>query len=142
MSALPAIRAALETQLASISPPIDTAYENMPYVPTTGTPYQQVTLLPAQPNNVEIGPAWIEQGIFQVNLFYPITDPATGLAQGAGPAVDRAELIRAAFPYRASFTSGAITVIIVNTTEVGPARPDDDTFMVPVRVRWQARVSG
>lgn len=134
MTAIPAIRAALETQLATISPAIDTAYENTPYVPTTGTPYQQVTLLPATPANAEIGPAWTEQGIFQINLFYP---------KDAGPAAAqaRAELIRAAFPFRASFTSGAITVNIINTTEIGAARPDDDTFMVPVKIRWQARVA-
>lgn len=133
MSALPSIRAALETQLATITPPIDTAYENTPYVPTTGTPYQQVTLLPAQPQNLEIGPGFFEQGIFQINLFYPKD-------AGAGAAIARAELIRAAFPYGATLTSGGVTVHIINTTEIGPARPDDNTFMVPVKVRWNARI--
>jgi hypothetical protein len=45
------VRAALETALNSISPAIDTAWENAPYTPVDGTPYQQATLLRAQPDN-------------------------------------------------------------------------------------------
>lgn len=141
MSTMQAIRTALETRLATVSPAIDTVYENMPYVPTTGTPYQQVYLLPATPSNLEIGPAWVEQGIFQISLFFPVTD-ASGIAQGPGPAIAQAELIRAAFPFRSTLSSGGVTVDIINTTEIGPARPDDSTFMVPVKVRWSARVGG
>jgi hypothetical protein len=135
MSALPAVRAALETQLATVSPSIDTAYENVPYVPVTGTPYQQVTLLPATPANLEMGPAYTEQGIFQVNLFYPKD-------AGPGDAQARAELIRTKFPFAASLVNGGVTVNIINTTEIGPARPEDDRFMVPVKVRWSARIGG
>jgi hypothetical protein len=133
MSSLPAIRAALETQLATVSPAISTAYENAEFTPVTGTPYQQVTLLPATPANVEMGPGYTEQGIFQANLFYP---------NGSGPAdaIARAELIRAAFPYAASFVSGGVTVNIIATPEIGPARPEDDRFMVPVKIRFQARI--
>ena len=132
MSNLAAIRAALETQLATVSGP-DYAWENVPYVPTVGTPWAQVTLLPAQPNNLEIGPAYVEQGIFQANGFFPID-------AGAAAATAWAEQVRAAFPYRGSFVSGGVTVNIVNTTEIGPARSDESTFMVPVKIRWQARV--
>jgi hypothetical protein len=134
VTALPSIRAALETQLATVTGP-DYAWENTPYVPTTGTPYVQVTLLPATPLNPEIGPAYTEQGLFQASGFYP---------KDAGPAAITAwaEQVRAAFPFRASLASGGITVNIIATPEIGPARPDDDRFMVPVRVRWSARIGG
>lgn len=135
MSSLPAVRVALETQLATITPAIETAYENMPFLPTVDVPYQQVTLLAAAPNNIEIGPAYVEQGIFQVNLFFPKD-------AGAAAVTTQAELIRAAFPFRSSLVSGGVTVNIVGTPEIGPARVDGDRFMVPVKVKWQARVSG
>lgn len=132
MSALPAIRVALETKLLTVTGP-DYALENTPYVPVFGTPYVQVTLLPAQPANLEMGPGYFEQGIFQANGFYPKD-------AGAAAVTAWAEQVRAAFPYGATLTSGGVTVHIINTTEIGPARPDGDRFMVPVKVRWNARI--
>lgn len=135
MSALPSIRAALETQLATLSPAIDTVFENTPYVPVTGRPFQQVTLMPATPANLEMGAAWLEQGLLWVSLYYPKD-------AGPGTALARAEMIRAAFPYAASFTSGGVVVNITQTPEIGPARPGDTTFMIPVKIRWSARIGG
>jgi hypothetical protein len=127
------VRAALETALSAVSPAISYAWENQEFAPQVGVPYAQVTLLPATPANVEMGPGYTEQGIFQANLFYP---------NGSGPAdaIARAELIRGAFPYAASFVSGGVTVNIIATPEIGPARPEDDRFMVPVKIRWSARI--
>lgn len=130
---LASIRAALETQLAAITPALATAFENVSFNATVGTPYQRVTLLPAQPVNVEIGPGYTEQGLFAVDLFYP-------KETGPAAAVARAALIRAAFPFASSLTAGGFTVHIIGTPEIGPARPDEDRFMVPVRIRWQARI--
>jgi hypothetical protein len=134
VSALPAIRNALEVQLSTLGP-FATAYENVTYAPVAGTPYQQVTLLPATPDNPEMGPGYTEQGIFQINSFFP---------KEAGPAAAtaRAEAIRAAFPFAASFVSAGVTVNVVATPEIGPGRPDGDRFMIPTKVRWSARVNG
>lgn len=132
---LPAIRAALETALAAISPTLETAWENVPHVPTVGTPYQAVYLLTAQPDNREIGPGYTEQGYLQVNLFYP-------LDAGSSAASTRAELIRAAFPYARTFAASSATVLITATPEVGPARIDDDRYLLPVRIRFSAYIGG
>ena len=134
MSSLPAIRVALETALAAITPSLATAYENVPSVPTVGVPYQQAFLLAAQPANIEIGPGYIDQGIFQVNIFWPKD-------VGSGPAMTQAELIRSTFKFGATFalTSGG-SILITNTTEIGQGVPDGDRYMVPVKVRWQARI--
>jgi hypothetical protein len=129
-----AIRQALEGALNAITPALTTAWENDELKPTAGQPYQQVTLMPAIPDNVEIGPGYIEQGIFQANLFYP-------LGKGTKDVLDRAALIRAAFPFGASFPlTGGGSVNIIATPEIGPARPEDDRFMVPVRTRWRAHI--
>jgi len=136
---LAAIRSALEGALNTITPAIATAWENMPYTPTTGVPFQQAFLLPAQPDNIEIGPGYVEQGILAVNLFYPKGVQGSSYL-GAAPATARAALIRAKFPFGASFSSGGVTVNIIATPEIGPARPEDDRYMVPVRTRWRAHI--
>lgn len=134
MSSLLAVRAALETQLGTITPPISTVYENTPFTPAAGTPYQAAYLLAAKPDNIEIGPGYTEQGIFQVSLFYPSD-------LGSGPALTRAEQIRAAFPFRSSFVAAGVTVNITSTPEIAPGRNDGDRYFVPVKVRWSARLA-
>lgn len=135
MNSLSAVGEALETHLATVTPNIATAYENTAFVPTPGVPYQQAFLLPATPGNIEIGPGYSEQGIFQTNLFFPKD-------VGAGVAITQAELIRAAFPFGSSLVNAGITVNIVGTPEIAPARSDGDRYMVPVKIRWRAWVSG
>ena len=132
---LATIRAILEGEVATASSGVSTAYENAPFTPVAGVLYQQVTLLPAEPENSEIGPGYTDRGILQINIFAPKD-------KGAKDAQDRAIALRDHFPFAASFTSGGITVNIIKTPEIGVARPDDDRFMVPVRVRWHARISG
>ena len=41
------IKQAFELKLNSITPLIQTAYENTPFAPTVGTPYQELYLMPA-----------------------------------------------------------------------------------------------
>lgn len=135
-----AVRAALETTLAAISPALPTAWENTA-PQTSGTearpvaPYQAVYMLPGQPYNVEIGPRYTEQGYMQVSLFYPL---------GAGPnaATTRAMAIRAAFPFASTHTASGVTVLVTNTPEIGPARTEDDLYFLPVRVRFEAQING
>lgn len=131
---LVAIRSALETALAAITPAIATAWENTPYTPVTGTPYQRVYLLAAEPANPEMGRLTRDQGFMQVSLAYPL---------GAGPAAPtaRAELIRAAFKRGATFAASGITTIIERTPEIAPGRVEEDRFVVPVRIRFYALYS-
>ena len=124
------IRAALELALASLAPAIDTAWQNVPYTPVTGRPYQAAYLLPAEPNNHSMGDgSRQESGIFQVNLMYPP-------GQGTSVAGARAEMIRELFHRGAGFTKGDLTVQIERTPEIADGREDDDRWMVPVKIRW------
>lgn len=131
---LASVRAALETALAAISPSLATAWENAPFTPVVGEPYQAVYLLTAEPENIEIGPGYTERGILQVNLFYPKD-------KGVQAALASAAAIRAKFPFAASFVSGGVTVNITRTPEVAPARMEEDRYLVPVRIRWHARIA-
>lgn len=131
------IRSALETQLNTITPALATAWENVPFLPVAGTPYQSAYVLMATPVNAELGygAPFTEQGIFQINLFYP-------LDQGAAAAMAQAELIRSAFPFAKSLVANGTIVTIIATPEVSPARAEDDRYLVPVKVRFQARIGG
>lgn len=131
---LESIRIALETQLATITPVLVTAWENNAYISIEGTPYQQVWLLPATPDNPTMGDDhYREQGLLQVSLKYPLlTGPALITA--------RAELIRSAFKRGTSLTSGSITVRISSTPEIGIGQEENGWWVVPVRIRWFADV--
>lgn len=129
------IRAALETKLNNMTPALATSWENLLYTPVVGTAYQAAYLLPAIPDNPTMGDSYYrEQGVFQVSLFYP-------LQAGAKVAADRAQLIRTAFKRGTSMTSGAVTVRIDKTPEIGQGRADGDRWHVPVKIRWFAGIT-
>jgi len=128
------IRNVLETRLNAMSPALATAWENTKFIPTEGIPYQRAYLLPAEPENPEMGAMVREQGIFQVTLCYP-------LSNGPAAAAARAELIRATFPRKLSLVSGGVTVTVERTPEVGPAMYEPDRYTLPIRIRWYSNSS-
>lgn len=128
------VRQALEIGLFAINPAIDTAYDNFPYTPTTGTPYQRVTLVPSMPDNTTFGDDhYQERGLMFVELHYPINN-------GSSTAATRAELIRATFKRGASFTNNGLTVRIEKTPEIGQGTVQGAFWVLPVRVRFFAEV--
>jgi len=130
---LDAVRAALEGQLATILPPIDTVHENQDYERTVGKPYQEVYLLPAEPDNNVLSGNYQERGLFQVTLQYPP-------GEGTDDALERAKLIRAAFPRGLSLVKSGITTTIERTPEIAPGANTEDRYLLPVRVRFYANV--
>lgn len=128
------IRAALEQRLAAMSPALATAYENAPFTPVNGTPFQRVWLLPATPDNQEFGPNYQEIGIMQIDLNYPLT-------VGPSAAAARAQLIRTQFSRGTSVTSGGVTTTMDRTPEIGPGFPDKDRYVLPVRIRFFSNIN-
>lgn len=125
------LRAALETALSGMSPALATAWQNVPFTPAVGSPYQRVSLLPGTPANEEFGGNFADRGFLQVTLHYPP-------GQGAKAAEDRALAIRSTFRRGASFTSGGLTVIIMKTPAILPAMTDDDgRYVVPVSIEYR-----
>jgi hypothetical protein len=128
------IRAAFEQRLNAMSPALSTAFENVPFTPVNGTPYQRVTLLAADPENPSIGASLHRAiGIFQVSLFYPVN---------AGPAAawTRAQLIRTTFPRALSMASGGVTVHVTNTPAIALGSPEPDRYSVLVRIPYHASI--
>ena len=134
MSGVVQVRAALETALNTMNPALATSWENVAFAPVPGTPYQEVHLLFASPDNATFGIAHVERGYMQVKLMYPIQIGTSTIAA-------RAELIRTTFARGNSFTSGGVTVIIERTPEVSPGSVDGDRFSVPVKVRFFAQIT-
>lgn len=129
-----AIRAAIESRLNGMTPALATAWENVPFTPVDGTPYQRAYLMPAQPENPTIG-ALLQRlsGVYQINLFYP-----TGT--GSSAAMTRALAIRARFPRGLTMTAGGVTVSVIETPEIGGGTVVGDRYLVPVRVRYRTSV--
>lgn len=132
MSAL-LVRKALEVALAAMTPALATAWENAPYSPVNGTPYQQVAVLLAEPVNSEMNSFHTEQGFLQVDLKYPLNG-------GPAAATARAELIRDTFFRGASFSASGVTVNIERTPEIMPGRVEADRYVIPVRVRFYSHI--
>lgn len=129
------IRAALETALDGMTPPLATAWENVSFSPPAASvPYQAVYLLPSTPDNEEIGSAHVEQVLFQVSLFYP-------LQAGPSAATLRAEALRSLFKRGASFTSSGVRVNVMKTPEIGQGTPDGDRWFLPVKIRVSAYIA-
>ncbi len=129
------VRVCLETRLNAMTPALATSWENLPYTPVAGTPYQAAYVMPATPDNVTMGDGYYrEQGIFQISLFYPIN-------AGAGVAAARAQLIRTQFKRGTSMTSGSVTVRISRTPEIGQGRVDGDRWHLPVKIQWFAGIT-
>ena len=120
-----AIRATLESALDGMAPALQTAWQNVPFTPVTGTPYQRATLLLAEPDNREFGASFQEQGFLQVDLCYP-------QSVGSNAVEARAELLRTTF--KRGTTIGSISIDA--TPEIKPAYNDGDRYVLPVRIRF------
>ncbi len=126
------IRSILETQLSSIVDVPQIAYENVPYEPTTGTSYIQVTYLPTsrRPAVRGLNPQQRYEGIFAISCYAP---------EGNGPASAEtlAENVLNAFEATTSLTTNNVTVSI-DYSEVKQGILDSPWFMVPVNIGWYA----
>ena len=128
------IRSLLETALAAMTPAVSTSFENAPFTPVVGTPYQRAHVMFSEPDAIEMGNTHHrERGIFQITLCYPLN-------AGPSAAAARAEAIRKVF-YRGRTLSGSgVSVIIERHPEVAPAITEDDRYVLPVKVRFYANI--
>lgn len=98
------------------------------------TPFCRSTLLPAKSTVAALGanPLWQQQGLYQVDLFYPV-------AYGYQAMRQMADSVIAAFP------TGLIQLTDENQSQLQvivaysvPGLPDEGTFIqIPVRVEWR-----
>lgn len=130
-----AIRQALETRLDLLTPQIPTAWENVEYSASSGTPFQRAYLLPGNNESPVFGSTELvrELGLFQISLYYPI-------GRGMKDVSERAELIRAWFPRGLTLVSGGVNVIIQKRASVAPANRDGEWTVLPLSIPYFANV--
>ncbi|MFZ6655936.1 phage tail terminator-like protein [Undibacterium sp. TJN19] len=128
------VRAAIETAILNMVPPLQTSWENVVFQSTTNVPYQKVEWMFAPPDNSTLGMGFYrEQGYVQVTLMYPI-------GKGAGDANTRAQLLRDTFLRGSVFIKDGVKTFIVKTPEISNGMVDGDRFALPVRIRFIADV--
>jgi hypothetical protein len=132
MSGEASVRIALETQLATITPALPCAWENVAFVPPApSSPYLAAFLLFANPENREMGAGHFLIGIFQVNCVYQ-------LGSGTSAAVTRAMAIKAAFPKAATFSSSGVNVQITAPGAIGNGSSDGVVWSHPIKLPFKA----
>lgn len=130
-----AIRGALQSWLAGMSPALATAWENVEFTPAQGAPYQRVNLLAADPDNTTQGSAmFIEVGVLQVTLTYPA-------GSGYVAAEARAEAVRSRFKRGTTLTQDGVRVHITRTPSIAPAIQEPGWYSIPISIRWQAFIT-
>ncbi len=128
------ISVAFENKLNALSPAVATAYENVNYAPVTGTPYQKVNLLPAQPENDTLGSDYYrEVGLFQIGLYYPMNT-------GRGAAQARAQALKNHFKRGTVMTANGQTVRVIRTPQVSPSQIIGDRYFIAVSVFYRSEV--
>ncbi len=129
------IRAALETAVDAMTPPIATAWENRDFTPPAASvPYQRVYVLLAEPDNIEFGPGHICDGFLQLNLLYP-------RFAGTRDSMLRCDLLRSVFSRGTSLTYPGGVVNIMSTPDVRPGTVDGDRFSTTVKIRFSTFIS-
>jgi hypothetical protein len=133
MSGTYSISIALETRLSLIASPLATEYENVPYTPVAGTPYQSLNLLLNTPVNAELSARYQEQGFLQVTLHYPV-------GTGKADALVKAQAIREWFYRGLSLAASDVIVTIGATPIIGVAQIDDgNRYAIPVKIPFIAQ---
>lgn len=72
---------ALDSKLNALTGSTPIAWENIPYKPVLGTSYIRQTLIPAQSQDIDLGTLQLNQGIYQVDVFYPVNQGVATLLE-------------------------------------------------------------
>lgn len=130
------IRAALETAFNTwaSSNTVAVAWQNRPYTPTIGTKHARAYLLPADNQNPTLGSEHYRAiGIMQVLLYVP---------DGAGPGAAETliDSLVLSFKRGQSYTSGSVTVRILETPSAGTGSNENGWYVVPIFIYYTADI--
>ena len=124
------IRATMDTALAAVSGLPAIAFDNAPFEQNAGTPHLRASLFLTSRRPAVRGPnpQHRYQGIYQVVVAIP-TD------QGAGAAMDYADLIMTRFD-GSSDIEGADVTVSIEYSETGGQVFSDPFYLLPVNIAW------
>lgn len=126
------IYTAFITKLNTLTPLIDTAFENKDYVPITGKEYQEVYILPSSNNVPYINETSYEmEGLLQITLCYPPND-------GRSKCMDRANLYMGLFPVGTVLTIDSLKIRIKGVPQITNLGVVDGRYKIALRVGFIA----
>lgn len=126
------IKTAFEIKLNSITPIIATAYENVPFTPTSNVPYQELSLLPSYNDSEYINDKqYISYGLVQITLKYPTT-------KGSKDILDRVKLYMNNFVRGDTLTNGGISIKIRSTPVAVNLGTIGDRYVYAISINYKA----
>ena len=126
------IENAFRIKLNTISPVIATAYENVPFTPTSNVPYQELSLLPSYNDSEYINDKqYISYGLVQITLKYPTT-------KGSKDILDRVKLYMNNFVRGDTLTNGGISIKIRSTPVAVNLGTIGDRFVYAISINYKA----
>ena len=126
------IYTAFITKLNTLTPLIDTAYENKDYVPIAEKEYQEVYILPSSNNVPYINETSYEmEGLVQITLCY-------GYDEGRSKAMDRANLYMGLFPVGTVLTIDTLKIRIKGVPQITNLGVDNGRYKIALRVGFLA----
>jgi hypothetical protein len=115
----------LNSRLAQLSSLPPTAWPNVPFIPTTGTPWIRVDLLPADSALETIQGSEEHLGVYQVSVFAP-------LDKGTSAALVQADVIADHFA-----ADRDLSGLRIRSISVGQPMREESWLMVPVSIEYR-----
>ena len=126
------IYTAFITKINTLTPLIDTVYENKDYAPIAGKEYQEVYILPSSNIAPYINETLYEmEGLIQITLNYPPND-------GRSKCMDRANLYMGLFPVGTVLTIDSLKIRIKGVPQITNLGVDNGRYKIALRVGFLA----
>lgn len=124
------IRACLDNHLAGASGLPAVAYQNVPYEPTTGTPFIKVDMVPTsrRPAVRGLNPQQRYDGLYSILICTPEN-------MGPGAGYDIADLLLDRFNATTDISFGGL-IISIDYSEVRTSFLDSPFYCTPVTIAW------
>ncbi len=120
------------TKLNTLTPLIDTVYENKSYTPIDGKEYQEVYILPSSNVAPYINEILYEaEGLIQITLCYPTNE-------GRSKAMSRADLYEKLFPSGTVLTIDSLKIRIKGVPQTTNLGIVDGRYKIALRVGFLA----
>ena len=120
------------TKINTLTPLMDTVFENKSYTPIAGKEYQEIFILPSS-NNVP----YINETIYEMEGFVQIT-LCYGYDQGRSKAMDRANLYMGLFPVGTVLTIDSLKIRIKGVPQITNLGVVDGRYKIALRVGFSA----
>lgn len=130
MSFFKDIQAALDTRLSLLSGGTPVAWENVEYTPVKGTAYLRPTLLSTPSHLMDLNSLQNNEGIYQIDLFYPTNN-------GVGDLLTKADQIYDHFKTDLTLVSNSTTVHVKEISRATVSAREEAWFRASIELHYK-----